>query len=150
RHGVLCISSRLMDLAAARTLTSQLAEDFGWLEEHCRQRTELAAQAGELGLAAALVRNCIAPYLADQSPVPLHVIVVGGAGAGKSTVVNFWTGCGAAEANPQAGFTRHPVAYTAVNGALGWPTSLGFLGRLHRLEEPSPSTLDEEVYQVRQ
>src|SRR5207245_2251616 len=46
-------------------------------------------------------------------------------------------------------FTRHPVAYTSANGTLTWPTHLGFLGPLQRLEEPSPSSLDDDVYQVR-
>src|SRR5207248_2054521 len=66
-----------------RALTSQLAEDLGWLEEHSRQRghTELAVQAGEMRLAAALVRNVIGPYLDGQAPTPLHIVVIGGAGA---------------------------------------------------------------------
>ena len=72
-----------------------------------------------------------------------------GPGAGKSTVVNFLCGAGAAEANPQAGFTRHPVAYTHAAGSAGWPSQLGFLGPLRRLDEPAPSSVDEDVYQVR-
>jgi hypothetical protein len=135
--------------ASGRNLVSQLAEDLGWLEAHCRGRPEQAAEAGQLRLAAALVRNCIGPYLDDQPPTPLHVAVVGGAGAGKSTVVNFLTGAAAAEANPQAGFTRHPIGYTTANGAVRWPAHLGFLGPLQRLPEPGPSNLDEDVYQVR-
>ena len=85
-----------MDSPGARNPVGQLAEDFGWLEEHCRHRPELAAQAGQLRLASALVRNCIGPFLDDQPPAPLHVAVVGGAGAGKSTVVNLLIGTGAA------------------------------------------------------
>jgi hypothetical protein len=139
-----------MDDSGKRTLTSQLAEDLGWLEEHCRQQPGLAAEAGQLRLAAALVRNCIGPFLDGQPPTPLHVAVVGGAGAGKSTVVNFLCGAGAAEANPQAGFTRHPIAYTSVNGPLQWPAHFGFLGPLQRLGQPALSNLDEDVYQVRQ
>jgi hypothetical protein len=138
-----------MDNLGTRTLISQLAEDLGWLETHCRRQPELAAQAGQLRLAAALVRNTLGPFLDGQAPSPLHVAVVGGAGAGKSTVVNFLSGAGAAEANPQAGFTRHPIAYTNVNGPLRWPDHLGFLGPLQRLSQPSPSNLDEDVYQVR-
>jgi hypothetical protein len=138
-----------MDDHATRTLVSQLAEDLGWLEQHCRHQPEQAAQAGHLRLAAALVRNCVGPFLDDQPPTPLHLAVVGGAGTGKSTVVNLLTGAGAAEANPQAGFTRHPVAYTNVNGALRWPAHLGFLAPLNRLPEPGPSNLDEDVYQIR-
>jgi len=139
-----------MDQSTTRALTSQLAEDLSWLEEHCRRQGDQASQAGELRLAEALVRNTIGPYL-DQQPVePLHVAVVGGAGAGKSTVANLLSGTAAAEANPQAGFTRHPVAYASTNGPLSWTAHAGFLGPLHRLTEPAPSSLDADVYQVRQ
>ncbi len=138
-----------MDALSLRMLTTELADDLGWLEEHCRRQPQLAARAGELRLAAALVRNVIGPYLEGQPPAPLHVAVVGGAGAGKSTVVNFLCGAGAAEANPQAGFTRHPVAYTHAAGSPGWPSQLGFLGPLRRLDQPAPSNVDEDVYQVR-
>ena len=76
------------------------------------------------------------PRLDDQPPTPLHVAVIGGAGAGKSTVANLLSGALAAEANPQAGFTRHPIAYTSANGALDWAGHLGFLGPLQRLTQP--------------
>ncbi len=132
-----------------RTLTSQLAEDFGWLEEYSRGQPDQAAHVAELRLAAALVRNCIGPFLDGQTAAPLHVAVVGGAGAGKSTVANLLTGAAQAEANPQAGFTRHPIAYTSANGAVTWPGHLGFLGPLQRLPEPAPASLDADVYQVR-
>jgi hypothetical protein len=132
-----------------RTLTSQLAEDLGWLEEYCRQQPSQAAHAVELRLAGALVRNCIGPFLDGQAPAPLHVAVLGGAGAGKSTVANMLSGTVTAEANPQAGFTRHPIAYTSANGALEWPAHLGFLGPLQRLSEPAAANLDADVYQVR-
>src|SRR5947209_1351314 len=141
-----------MDAPTLRTLTAELADDLGWLEAHCRRQPHLAERAGELRLAAALVRNVVGPYLDGQSAQPLHVAVVGGAGAGKSTVVNLLCGAGAAEANPQAGFTRHPVAYTHATGHL--PPVIdrglnGFLGPLHRLDQPAPSNLDEDVYQIR-
>jgi hypothetical protein len=138
-----------MENLANRTLTSQLAEDLSWLEEHCRQQPDQATQAGQLRLAAALVRNCLGPFLNDQPATPLHVAVVGGAGAGKSTVANFLTGSAAAEANPQAGFTRHPIVYTSANGVLSWPAHLGFLGPLRRLPQAAPANLDADVYQVR-
>jgi hypothetical protein len=128
---------------------TQLAEDLGWLEQHCRAHPERAVEAGELRLAAALVRNCVGPFLDHQPPAPLHVVVVGGAGAGKSTVANLLSGARAAEANPQAGFTRHPIAYTSTDGALGWTSHLGFLGPLQRLAQPGPSSVDADVYQVR-
>src|SRR4051812_2458106 len=118
-----------MDAPSFRTQTAELADDLGWLEEHCRRQPHLAERAGELRLAAALVRNVVGPYLDGQPPTPLHVAVVGGAGAGKSTVVNFLCGAAAAEANPQAGFTRHPVAFTHATGGVpgaagspGWPS----------------------------
>jgi 50S ribosome-binding GTPase len=105
-----CWRQRVLDQASIRNLTNQLAEDLSWLEQHCRRQGNHAPQAGELRLAEALVRNTIGPYLDQQPPEPLHVAVVGGAGAGKSTVANMLSGSMAAESNPQAGFTRHPVA----------------------------------------
>src|SRR5947209_7864353 len=138
-----------MDQLAVRTLTSQLADDLGWLEEHYRRQPEQAAHAGQLRLAAALVRNCIGPFLNDQPPTPLHIAVVGGAGAGKSTVANMLCGAVLAESNPQAGFTRHPVAYANAESNIAWPSSLGFLGSLQRLSKADASSLDADVYQLR-
>jgi len=135
--------------AYTRPLVSQLAEDLGWLEAHCRERGDMAVEAGQLRLAAALVRNCIGPHLDGQAAAPLHVAVVGGAGAGKSTVVNLLCGRASAEANPQAGFTRHPVAYASANGTLSWPAHIGFLGALERVEGECSANLDRDVYQVR-
>jgi hypothetical protein len=138
-----------MEATDHRQVVTQLAEDLGWLEEHCRRQPGLVRQAGNLRLAAGLVRNVIGPFLNGQAPVPLHIAVVGGAGAGKSTVVNFLTGSTAAEANPQAGYTRHPTAYVANQSRSNWPAHAGFLGPLQRLGQQSPSNLDEDVYQVR-
>jgi hypothetical protein len=138
-----------METLTARALTGQLADDFGWLEQHCRKQPEQARAAAKLRLAAALVRNCLGPRLDDQPSSPIHVVVIGGAGAGKSTVANLLSGATAAEANPQAGFTRHPIAYTSTTGPLQWTGHAGFLGPLQPLTQPSPSSLDEDVYQVR-
>src|SRR5437016_4542838 len=138
-----------MDQLGVRSLTNQLAEDLAWLEEHARQQPQHAAQAGELRYAGALVRNVIAPFLEGQPSLPLHVAVVGGAGAGKSTIANMLCGATIAESNPQAGFTRHPVAYAHTTNQLAWPASLGFLGSLQRSSKPEPSSLDADVYQVR-
>ena len=137
-----------------RTQASQLADDLSWLEQHARQQPELTAQTAQLRLAAGLVRNVVGPYLDGQAPSPLHLSVVGGAGTGKSTIVNFLTGRVIAEANPQAGFTRHPIAYIARTtpgdrGELAWTSHLGFLGPLQRLLDPTPADLDQDVYQVR-
>ena len=138
-----------MEPLSARALIGQLGDDLGWLEKHCREQPDQATAAVRLRLAAALVRNCVGPSIDDQPPTPLHVVVIGGAGAGKSTVANLLSGAQAAEANPQAGFTRHPIAYTSATGALSWAGHLGFLGPLQRLTNPAPSSLDEDVYQVR-
>lgn len=138
-----------METLSTRALTSQLADDLGWLEGHARHQPEQARAAAGLRMAAALVRNGVGPFLDDQPPVPLHVVVVGGAGAGKSTVANMLSGAVAAESNPQAGFTRHPIAYTTLTGRIAWADHVGFLGPLTRLTMPSPSSLDEDVYQVR-
>jgi hypothetical protein len=138
-----------MDTLASRALTSQLSDDLAWLEEHCRRQPDQANHAGKLRFAAALVRNCIGPFLDGQAAVPLHIGVVGGAGAGKSTVANMLSGAVMAEANPQAGFTRHPIAYTNINDGAAWPSHNGFLGPLQKLSRPSPSSVDADVYQVR-
>src|SRR4051812_41319967 len=138
-----------MHSLSKRALTSQLADDLGWLEQHARSEEGHAATAGLLRLAAAVVRNCIGPFLDEQPPVPLHVVVVGGAGAGKSTVANMLSGSLQAEANAQAGFTRHPIAYTTSGGPVNWAAHLGFLGPLTRLTQPGPSSIDQDVYQVR-
>ncbi len=148
-----------MESIGHRALSSQLAEDLSWLEEHSRKHglgsnptgspAERAFLAGELRLAAALVRNCIGPYLDGQPPSPLHIAVVGGAGTGKSTVANLLSGAQAAETNPQAGFTRHPIVYTSQSGALSWAGYAGFLGPLQRAPQEAPASLDADVYQVR-
>jgi ethanolamine utilization protein EutP (predicted NTPase) len=138
-----------MDAPDHRQLVSLLASDLAWLEDHCRRQDALAREAGQLRLAAALVRNAVGPFLDGQPPSPVHIAVVGGAGAGKSTVVNFLVGSVVADANPQAGFTRHPTAYTPPNSSTGWAGHLGFLGPLRKLEQPSPADLDQDVYQVR-
>lgn len=138
-----------MDQPAVRNLTKELAEDLGWLEEHARKQPAPASQVAMLRFAAASVRNVAAPLLEGHGAAPLHVVVVGGAGAGKSTIANMLCGAVLAESNPQAGFTRHPVAYVPATGAIAWPSSLGFLGPLQRLSRPEAASLDADVYQIR-
>lgn len=138
-----------MQTLPTRALTAQLADDLDWLEKHARAQKDQERAANQLRLAAALTRNVLGPYLDDQPSTPLHVAVVGGAGAGKSTVANMLCGAVSAEANPQAGFTRHPIAYTGSAGAVNWAAHVGFLGPLTRLTQPGPSSLDQDVYQVR-
>ena len=132
-----------------RQLIQRLSQDLGWLEEYARDAGDEGPAVSRLRLAAALTRNCIGPFLDGAPPAPLHLVVVGGAGAGKSTVTNFLVGTAVAEANPQAGFTRHPIAYTGTNGPLAWPSLPGFLDSLTRLDGDRPGSLDEDVYQVR-
>ena len=136
-----------MDPHDHRDKVRQLADDLQWLEGHCRRQADLAPHCGQLRLAAALARNVIGPALDGQPSTPLYLAVVGGAGAGKSTVVNLLAGAAVAEANPQAGYTRHPTAYAPP--AASWPGTLGFLGPLRRLAGEYPANLDEDVYQVR-
>jgi len=138
-----------MEVTDTRALIARLADDFSKLEEHARHRQQTTAELGRIRLAAAIIRNSVGPFLNDQPAKPLHIAVVGGAGTGKSTIVNFLLGAVVAEANPQAGFTRHPVAYVTGNEPLTWCSQPGLLGKLQRLVNPSPSSLDEDVYQVR-
>jgi len=138
-----------MEPTEHRSAVGQLADDLSWLEDHCRKQPELAAHAGTLRLASALTRNTIGPFLEGQPARPLHIAVVGGAGAGKSTVVNFLAGSVVAEANPQAGYTRHPTAFLAAGEAFAWPTYIGFMGPLQRLSGERPANSDEDVYQVK-
>ncbi len=138
-----------MEPTEHRSAVGQLADDLRWLEDHCRRQPELAAHAGTLRLASALTRNVIGPFLEGQPAKPLHIAVVGGAGAGKSTVVNFLAGTVVAEANPQAGYTRHPTAFLPAGPAFQWPTYIGFMGPLNRLSGEKPANADEDVYQVK-
>ena len=138
-----------MEPQTHRATARQLAEDLGWLEEHCRKHPELTEHAAHLRLAGALTRNVIGPAVDGQPAKPLFVAVVGGAGAGKSTVVNFLAGSVVADANPQAGFTRHPTAFLPATLGGVWPSHLGFLGPLQRLSDEKPANLDEDVYQVK-
>ena len=107
-----------------------------------------APHAGTLRLAPPS-RGTSSARSSKASRRPLHVAVVGGAGAGKSTVVNFLAGAVVAEANPQAGYTRHPTAFLPPGPAFQWPSYIGFLGPLHRLSGEKPANLDEDVYQVK-
>ena len=129
----------------------QLAEDLRWLEEHAQQRAGAAEELARVRLALAIVTNHLGPYLTDAASPVLNLIVVGGAGAGKSTIANFLIGAAVAESNPQAGYTRHPIAYALADGQPMRAPLLATseLGRLRLLHEPQPGNLDADVYQVR-
>ena len=137
-----------MHAAAVRLEVSRLADDLSWLETHSHSQPDREKAAARLRLAASLVRNVLGPALDGQGKTPIHIAVVGGAGTGKSTVVNFLAGDLLAEANPQAGYTRHPTAYILGQPGSHWTGHLGFLGPLRRLEKPAPANLDEDVFQV--
>ncbi|MEZ6139872.1 MAG: GTPase [Zavarzinella sp.] len=133
-----------------RIVISQLADQFSWLEDHWRDSEQAPPKVLRLRFGAALVRNVIGPWIDGQGALPLHIAVVGGAGTGKSTVVNFLLGGMIAEANPQAGYTRHPIGYIGQQGPSTWAGHLGFLGPLRKLDTVAPANLDEDVYQIRQ
>ena len=139
-----------MDAAATRTLTAQLADDLGWLEEHCRQQPDLAAHAGQLRLAAALTRNVLGPY-PRRPAAARRCTSPSSAGPARARAPSSTSSPApsAAEANPQAGFTRHPIAYTSAPAPSTGPRHVGFLGPLHASASQAPPTLDEDVYQVR-
>ncbi len=138
-----------MDDVEHRLVVGRLSEDLSWFEEHLRSDPSRASAMATTRLTAALVRNVVGPFLDGEKPTPLHIAVVGGAGAGKSTIVNFLVGKNVAEANPQAGYTRHPTAYVTGNDSIAWTGHIGFLGPLRRLDRDEPSNLDEDVYKIR-
>src|SRR5262245_19153603 len=100
----------------AERLLSALTDDFAWLEGYAVERHGPADELIRLRLAEALVTNQLGPFLRGDRGGPLQLVVVGGAGAGKSTVANFLIGAAVAETNPQAGFTSHPIAYVLKDG----------------------------------
>src|SRR5262249_22380697 len=138
-----------METLTTRALTSQLADDLAWLERHARRQAGQERAAGQLRLAAALVRNGLGPFLDDQPSTPLHIVVVGGAGPRQSTAPNPLPRAPPPGPTPRPASPRPPIAYPSLNAPLNWAAHLGFLGPLTRLTQPSPSSLDEDVYQVR-
>jgi GTP-binding protein EngB required for normal cell division len=140
----------VLSLPQLRQMTTELAEALTWMEEYVRSEPGAGSSlTGELALGSALVRNVIAPFLEGISAPPVHVAVVGGAGTGKSTVVNFLLGRPLAQTNPQAGFTRHPSAFVVGERASTvWPSTPGFLGGLQAVSTPQPADVDEDIYQV--
>lgn len=98
----------------------------------------------ELLYAQALVRNYLLRCLSHQASDFRHIAVIGGGGAGKSTVVNILLGEKLAETNPQAGYTRHPTAFCK-----NIPDSLDFLPTLRAVPCYVAGDVDEDLYDVR-
>jgi hypothetical protein len=138
-----------MEAGERREKISRLVEDLTWLQDNLDSHSMLEEEPIRLRLGLSILRNLLGPVLNGQSAEPLHLSVIGGAGTGKSTVSNFLIGSVAADANPQAGFTRHPIAYVSGSDTLSWTSHLGFLGPLKRIDEVVPASLDEDVYQIR-
>ena len=121
-----------MDPIGNLVVVTQLADDLGWLEEHCRRQPDQArrpascawrrrwcATASARSSTASRRRRCTSPSSAAPAPARAPSPTCSAASL-------------AAEANPQAGFTRHPIAYTSANGA-------AHLGRPPRLPRPAPA-----------
>lgn len=99
----------------------------------------------EARFATALARYRLAAPPGKMLAERLHVMVVGGAGCGKSTVANILVGASVAEVNPQAGFTRHPTAFLRSDAADHelWPDHLGGLLRENHL---NPGNVDRDIF----
>lgn len=136
---------------APRTCWQTLEEDLRWLEQHAVERGSSADELLRLRLAQAVVTNYLIPFVAETRREQFNIAVVGGAGAGKSTVANFLLGTAVAETNPQAGFTRHPIGYSLADHQESRPPLPGTsqLGRLKLLEQAQPGNYDADVYQLR-
>ncbi len=132
------------------TNAMMLVDDLRWLENHAQQRGSDPMHIRRLQLAAALVGNHIHPFLMGIGAKDLQIAIVGGAGSGKSAVANLLLGKVIAESNPQAGFTRHPIAYVQPGGAMPRTVDRNDrIGRLAKLTEPKPGDYDHDIYQVR-
>lgn len=86
----------------------------------------------EVRFAVALARYRFVPPTGRMLTERIHVMTFGGAGAGKSTVTNTILSADLAEVNPQAGYTRHPVAFLKSDierPSELWPERLGLLLR---------------------
>jgi hypothetical protein len=103
----------------------------------------------KLRLAASLCRNAFMSFYKNDSHDLFHIAVIGGAGTGKSTIVNFLVGTEVADRNPQAGYTRHPIGYTASDHRPDKQFHNGRLGPLTLLTRPTAPNLDEDVCQIR-
>ncbi|MCS7015545.1 MAG: GTPase domain-containing protein [Gemmatales bacterium] len=98
----------------------------------------------ELLYVQALLRNYVVRCFENQQEEYWHIAVIGGGGAGKSSVVNILLGENLAETNPQAGYTRHPSAFCQVP-----PRAADFLPRLRSVPARVPGNVDEDLYDLR-
>lgn len=114
-----------------------------------REGPDRAASEPQLRFAWALARYRFTPPNAKMLAERAQVMVFGGAGTGKSSVVNVFVGDNVAEVNAQAGYTRHPTAFfwsdsSDINEL--WPASLG---QLKRSDQSSPAVVDDDRYDYR-
>jgi GTPase SAR1 family protein len=136
-----------MSSAQGHPAAVTLAEALQWLQQYLQpQHPSLAT---DLAFAAAITRNVLAPFINGAETLPVHIAVVGGAGCGKSTVVNFLLGQVVAETNPQAGYTRHPTAFVPAEVGAAWPQLSGFLQGLQPVTDARPADQDMDIYQIR-
>src|SRR5262245_29810135 len=96
-------------LEAGRQLLADVEDLCAYYQSRGLEGEGLAP--AEARFVLALVRYRFAPPAAKLISERAHVMVFGGAGAGKSTVSNVLVGASVADVNAQAGYTRHPTAY---------------------------------------
>ena len=136
------------DVSAAQRLLTSLQDLESYYQSRGLDGHELTL--AEVSFARSLACYRLAPPPGKMIDQRLHVMVFGGAGAGKSSVANILTGAAVAEVNAQAGYTRHPVAYlrsdTQDPNEL-WPPALG---RLERYDGIAPGNIDADRFAWRQ
>lgn len=130
--------------SASARLVADLEALLAYYEERGLEGEALVPAEAKFILAVARYR--LAPPVGKMIAERAHVMVFGGAGAGKSTAANILVGAGVADVNAQAGYTRHPVAY--FRSDLGrvdelWPKRLGSLARHDGTEAASS---DRDIY----
>lgn len=100
----------------------------------------------ELRFAVALARYRFAAPSSRLLAERIGVMVFGGAGAGKSTVANILVGAGVTEVNPQAGYTRHPIAIHKTDSIAPSEMLPDRLGPLERDDACGLPNVDRDVF----
>lgn len=121
-----------------------LEELLRYYEE--RGLADEALSHAEATYLVALARYRFAPPPGRLIAERCHVMIFGGAGAGKSTLANILMGAGVTDVNAQAGYTRHPIAYFRSDPAPFqelWPPRLG---KLERHDSAEAANVDLDMY----